>query len=74
MIIHTLKIDPDKNNTFENKNNEELKALINKKDDLKEFQKLDLSVKDMIRLLYWEQFNKEPICKIIEIFFKEKAK
>ena len=47
---------------------------MNKKDDLKEFQKLDLSVKDMIRLLYWEQFNKEPICKIIEIFFKEKAK
>ena len=74
MIIHTLKIDPDKKNTFENKNSDELKILMNKKDDLKEFQKLDLSVKDMIRLLYWEQFNKEPICKIIEIFFKEKAK
>jgi len=74
MIIHTLKIEPDKKNTFENKNSETLKALINKKDDLKEFQKLDLTDKDMIRLLYWEQFNKEPICKIIEIFFKEKAK
>jgi len=74
MIIHALKIDSDKTNTFENKSTEQLKILINKKEDLKEFQNLDMTDKDMIRLLYWDQFNKEPICKTIENFFKEKAK